>query len=102
MSTAVAEIAAGLVDADLGGHMVKKRIPLAGRGKRGGARCIVAYQSDHHTFFVYGFAKNERDNIDADELEAFRILAAGLQRYDAASIVRAIESDQLSEVISDA
>lgn len=77
--------------------MVKKRIPLPGRGKRGGARCI-AYQSDHHTFFMYGFAKNERDNIDADELEAFRILAADLQRYDAASIARAIEADQLSEV----
>jgi hypothetical protein len=100
--TAVAEMAAGLVDADLGGHVVKKRIPLPGRGKRGGARCIVAYWSDHHTFFVYGFAKNERDNIDADELEAFRILAADLQRYDAASIAQAIEADQLSEVISDA
>jgi hypothetical protein len=99
---AVAEMAAGLVDADLGGHVVKKRIPLAGRGKRGGARCIVAYRSDHHTYFMYGFAKNERDNIDADELEAFRILAADLQHYNAASIARAIEADQLSEVISDA
>ena len=97
--TAVAEMAAGLVDADLGGHVVKKRIPLQGRGKRGGARCIIAYRTDHHTFFMYGFAKSERDNIDAEELEAFRILAAALQRYDAASIVRAIEADVLSEVI---
>jgi hypothetical protein len=51
---------------------------------------------------MYGFAKNERDDIDADELEAFRILAADLQRYDAASIARAVEANQLSEVISDA
>ena len=35
---AVAEMAKGLFDADLGGGVVKKRVGLAGRGKRGGAR----------------------------------------------------------------
>jgi len=102
LSTAVAEMAAGLVDADLGGHVVKKRIPLPGRGKRGGARCIVAYQLEQHTFFMYGYAKNERDNIDADELNAFRIFANELQRYDEAMLARAVEAGQLIEVISDA
>ncbi|HLS57186.1 MAG TPA: type II toxin-antitoxin system RelE/ParE family toxin [Zeimonas sp.] len=35
---ALQEMASGLIDADLGGGLVKKRIQLAGRGKRRGAR----------------------------------------------------------------
>ena len=42
LSAAVSEMASGLVDADLGGYLVKKRVPLPGKGKRGGARTIVA------------------------------------------------------------
>lgn len=41
---AVSEMAQGLVDADLGGHVVKKRVALPGQGKRGGARCHRGYQ----------------------------------------------------------
>jgi len=44
LRAAVAEMEDGLIDADLGGHVVKKRIPLPGRGKRGGARSIIAYR----------------------------------------------------------
>ncbi len=35
---AVGEMVGGLVDADLGGDVLKKRVALHGRGKRGGAR----------------------------------------------------------------
>lgn len=42
LCAAVAEIAAGLVDADLGGNVYKKRVPVPGRGKSGGARVLVA------------------------------------------------------------
>lgn len=58
---AVIEMENGLIDADLGGHLVKKRIALPGRGKRGGARSLVAYRLGDCAFFVYGFAKNERE-----------------------------------------
>ena len=60
---AVSELAAGLVDADLGGYVVKKRAGLHGRGKRGGVRTVVALRHESLTFFIYGFAKNERANI---------------------------------------
>jgi len=73
---AVAEMEAGLIDADLGGHVVKKRVPLLGRGKRGGARTLLAYRRGDRAFFVYSFAKNERDNIDERELQALKKLAA--------------------------
>lgn len=62
------EIETGLVDAELGGQVVKKRGPLEGRGKRGCARTLLAYRQGDKAFFVYGFTKNERDNIDASEL----------------------------------
>lgn len=65
LAAAVAEMEAGLIDAELGGQVVKKRVSLAGGGKRGGARMLLAYRLGDRAFFVYGFAKNERDNIDA-------------------------------------
>ncbi len=75
---AVREMTQGLIDADLGGGLVKKRVGMAGRGKRSGARTLVATNKDNRWFFVFGFEKNERANIDADELDALQELAAQL------------------------
>ena len=66
---AVREIEDGLVDADLGGHLLKKRIPRQGAGKSGGFRTILAYQEAERTIFLYGFAKNEKENIDKKDLQ---------------------------------
>ena len=78
LCSAVAEMAQGLIDADLGGGVVKKRVGLAGRGKRGGARTLVATNKGNRWFFVFGFGKNDRANIGADELEALQDLAHDL------------------------
>lgn len=64
LSRAVLEMAQGRVDADLGGRVVKKRVALPGRGKSGGVRTIVATNRGDRWFFMYGFEKNERANID--------------------------------------
>ncbi|MGQ0592988.1 MAG: type II toxin-antitoxin system RelE/ParE family toxin [Gammaproteobacteria bacterium] len=69
---AVTEMEQGLIDADLGGHVVKKRVGLPGRGKRGGARTIVATNLESRWFFLYGFGKNERANLDKEELKLFQ------------------------------
>ncbi|MHB1618513.1 MAG: type II toxin-antitoxin system RelE/ParE family toxin [Sulfuricella sp.] len=53
LCAAVAEMAQGLVDVDLGGGVVKKRVGLAGRGKRGGARTLVATNKGSRWFFVF-------------------------------------------------
>ncbi len=60
MCKAVSEMERGLVDADLGGGVVKKRVALPGRGKRGGARTLVATNRGDRWFFVYGFEKSVR------------------------------------------
>ena len=66
----IAEMAAGLIDAGLGGSVYKKRVPLPGSGKSGGARILVATRHVNRWFLLYGFGKNEQANIDDRELAA--------------------------------
>ncbi len=54
---AVAEMNAGLIDADLGGFVVKKRVALPGRGKRGSTRTLLATNKHNRWFFIFGFEK---------------------------------------------
>jgi hypothetical protein len=72
LRNAIAEMAAGLIDADLGGSVYKKRVPLPGRGKSGGARVLVATRHTNRWFLLYGFGKNEQVNIDDRELAALQ------------------------------
>ncbi len=69
------EIAAGNFDASLGQKVYKKRIAVAGKGKSGGVRTIVAYQQGNNLFFMYGFEKNEKSNITNAEKIALQKLA---------------------------
>ncbi len=94
---AAAELQQGLADA-LGGYAYKKRIALHGRGKRGGARTLVAYRSGQAVFFMYGFPKNERANIESDELKALRLLARELLGYSEQGLAKAIVAGELIEV----
>jgi hypothetical protein len=67
-----------LYDADLGGGLLKKRIARPGQGKSSGLRTLVATNRGNRWVFVYGFPKNERSNIDKDEEQALKGLAAHL------------------------
>lgn len=98
LAAAVAEINQGLVVAHLGGQVVKKRVALPGRGKRGGARTLVAFKQGQKAFFVYGFAKNERANISTNELKALKLLAKEILSYPAASLTKAIRAGELIEI----
>ena len=57
LRVAVEEMSRGLIDASLGGHLVKKRVARTGYGKRGGYRTIVAKKAGQHWFFLFGFQK---------------------------------------------
>jgi len=67
LRNAAAEIEAGLIDARLGGFLVKKRVAKAGHGKRGGFRIIVAHRQGDKVVCLYMFQKNELDNISDKE-----------------------------------
>jgi hypothetical protein len=92
----------GLIDADLGGGLVKKRIGRAGQGKSGGFRTLVATNEVNRWVFVFGFPKNERSNIDKDEAEALKKLAAHLLSLTPQAIGTAERAGALIKVDCDA
>jgi hypothetical protein len=72
LADAVRRAERGQIDADLGGGIIKQRVPRPGSGRSGGFRSVIAYQAHEMSVFLYGFAKNERDNITNDELKNLR------------------------------
>ncbi|MBD2609640.1 type II toxin-antitoxin system RelE/ParE family toxin [Scytonema hofmannii FACHB-248] len=102
LCNAVNEMAAGLYDADLGGGLFKKRIAKPGKGKSGGFRTLVATNNEDRWFFIFGFSKNERSNIDKDEEEALKMLSKQLLAYTPEELEQAKNSNALIEVICNA
>jgi hypothetical protein len=102
LKTAVLEIQSGLLEADLGGGIVKKRIALPGRGKSGSTRTLLATNLKDRWFFVFGFEKNERENILENELATLKMLAKDLLGMPAGQIKVAIEEGFLVEVENEA
>jgi len=98
---AVAEMERGLIDADLGGGVLKKRVALPGRGKSGSARTLVATNQDDRWFFVFGFEKNVRANVSLKELAALQALAADLLKLSSTELDRQVENNALAEICHD-
>lgn len=98
---AVEEMARGLIDADLGGSILKKRIGLAGRGKSGGVRTLVATNKGSRWFFIYGFEKNDRANIAGDELEALQDIAEQLLARSGMHLDATVQDGTLEEICHD-
>ena len=88
----------GLIDADLGGGVIKQRIARKGQGRSGGFRSIVLFRCGEKAFFVYGFAKSSRDNIKRNELRAFRALADEMLGMNEAELAAAMENATITEV----
>lgn len=95
---AALEVSQGLIDADLGGQVLKKRVALPGQGKRGGARTIVATKMDGRLFFLYGFAKNERSSIDKYELKVLQVVAGELLGFDNRELDIALAAGEIVEI----
>jgi len=74
----VARAEKGQVDADLGGGVIKQRVARPGQGKSGGYRTIILFRRGERAFFVYGFPKSARDNIDESDERSFKELARAL------------------------
>ncbi len=98
LCTAVDEMVQGLIDADLGGLVFKKRIPVPGRGKRGGARTIVGSNLRDRWFFLFGFLKKDRETIDARELAALQTIAGALLVMDSKLLDKAVAEGELEEI----
>ena len=88
----------GLIDADLGGGVIKQRIARKGQGKSGGYRSIILLKKNDKAFFVYAFGKNERENITEEELRYFRNLAEDLFHLDTEKLDVLLQTGKIQEL----
>lgn len=98
---AARDVAANRYDADLGGGVFKQRVAREGGGKSGGFRTIILFRVGSHSFFAYGFAKNDRANVSANELKALKRLADVLLGFSEEQLEAAQAAGELIEVESD-
>ncbi len=101
LCAAVRDLGLGLIDADLGGGLIKQRVARKGQGKSSGYRMLIAYQAGERAVFLFGFAKSERDNIGDADLASWRKVGRGLLALDDAAIEVRIADDDLTEVYYD-
>jgi hypothetical protein len=95
---AVERATRGLIDADLGGGLIKQRVARLGQGRRGGYRTLMAFSAKARTVVVYGFAKSERDNIGPDELDFWRRVASAFLAMDETKLRAMIDAQEITEV----
>lgn len=98
---ALREMEGGLVDAQLGNSLVKKRIARSGGGKSGGHRTIVMYRSGERAVFLYGFPKNAKSDLSSAELNAYRELAKVFASFTEAQLARLVAMKEITEVNCD-
>lgn len=98
---AIERAESGLIDADLGGGVIKQRIARPNEGRSGGFRTIVFFRAEERAFFVFGFAKNQRDNISRSDLRLFKNAAQVTLNFTSEEIEEAVKAAKLIEVNCD-
>lgn len=88
----------GLIDADLRRGLIKQRVARPGQGRRGGFRVLAAFRAGHRCVFLYVFPKNERENIEDDELAHWHTVAAAFLNLSEDQLEELIVADELREV----
>ena len=98
LNIAIKEMEDDLVDADLGGHIYKKRAAIEGQGKSGGLRTILAFKVGNKAFFMFGFAKKQRANINEKELKTFKKMGKEYFGYSEIKLNKVVKVGNLIEV----
>lgn len=93
------EIELGLVDARLGGFLIKKRVARSGGGKRGGYRIVLAHRQGSRLFFLVGYAKNDKDDLARAEQKALTMAGDVYMKLTDAELDAAVKAKKLLEVI---
>lgn len=98
---AIKDIQAGKIDADLGGGLIKQRFARQGKGKSGGYRSILVYSQNDKAVFLYGFAKNERDNLSQLEEREYKAFAKIILGFTEDKVDKLVESGAWQEITDD-
>lgn len=92
----------GLIDADLGGGLIKQRVARDGGGKSGGYRTLVFFRHEERAIFAFGFAKSDKANLSAAELKVYKKAAKIVLALTQAQIDNEVREERLFEVNDDA
>ena len=98
---AVERIAKGLIDADLGGGLIKQCVARPGQGRSRGFRTIIAYRSSNRAVFLFGFAKSALANLPPRELSTLRIIGPRVLQATEAQLAEAVLAGELMEIEND-
>jgi hypothetical protein len=96
---AVKDAEAGRIDADYGGGVIKQRIARLNEGKSGGYRSIILYRRGHRAFFVYGFAKSDRENVSKADEQAFKESAEAVFSFSDDEIEKLLKAGIYKEIL---
>jgi len=95
---AVKEMESGLIDADLGGFLYKKRVARPGGGKSGGYRTLLSARIGSRYVFLHGFPKSGKANITQDERKALQYAGKVFLELSAEALSKALQAGVLLEV----
>ena len=95
---AIKEFENGLFEADLGNHLFKKRIALAGRGKSSGSRTILFYQKGKKLIFCFGFEKSQQSNLSGSEVNFLNKLSDSYQHLTEEVILKSTQHKKFFEI----
>jgi hypothetical protein len=98
---AVRRADSGLIDADLGAHLIKQRIARAGAGQSGGYRAILFYRKADRAVFLHVFEKSNKANLTKSELAAYRDFATALAQLDGNSFKALVATQGWKEIEDD-
>jgi hypothetical protein len=97
----IARAERGLIDAELGGGVIKQPVARPGQGRSGGLRTLIAFKTAERSVFLHGFAKSDRDNIEAAELKLLRKAAAEMLNWGEKQVATMLASGAWTEVTYD-
>ena len=95
---AVDEMQQGLIDADLGGNLYKKRVGIANRGKRGGVRTLLATNLGNRWFFMFGYEKNDKESLSSEDKAVALGLSQTFLGLSEADLIMYLELNKLEEI----
>ena len=95
---AINDLEAGLSTADLGSQLFKVRVKREQSGKSSGFRTIIVFKADDRAIFLFGFGKNEKENIDRNELQYFKKLGDDLLSLNSEQLEKAISQKVLFDL----
>lgn len=88
----------GLIDASLGGNVIKQRIAKQGQGKSSGYRSLILYRINNNSYFVAAIEKSDRENISEQEENALKLLAKVYETYREEQINALVKQGILIEI----